>query len=70
MEKSAEHYRAVLAVAVRDGKHDLAAQARHDMDVAVFERRIQALIDAAPTLTDEQRTKLAAILNPNADTAA
>jgi hypothetical protein len=60
-----EHFRAKLAKATRDGNTETAAQARHDMGVALLERGIKQLVDQAPPLSPEQRDRLAALLRPS-----
>lgn len=60
------HHRGRVAALSRSRKSDdpdlLAAQ--RDLRAALLEEHIQRVVDQAPPLTEEQRTRLAALLQP------
>jgi hypothetical protein len=60
--RSPRHYRAKLANARRRGDHAAAERAARDLRTANLEKAIRAIVDAAPPLTSEQRTRLAELL--------
>lgn len=60
------HHRARVANAVLRGDDEAADLARRDMRAARLELAIRAAVDAAPTLTDDQRRTLAGLLAPSA----
>jgi hypothetical protein len=61
--------RSELALLHRDRPHDAEAiaAARRNYRAARAEEYIRKLVDQAPPLTDEQRTKLAALLRSGGD---
>ena len=54
------------AAAVRHGNIEEAAAADRDLREALLAKAIRVLTDKAPPLTDEQRTRLAALLHGSA----
>ncbi len=63
--------RSAVATSIRYG-HDPARieAARRDLAEAKLERHIREIVDSAPPLTDEQRSRLALLLSPGAGNAA
>jgi hypothetical protein len=53
--------------APRDQRADVTEDARRAARYTYAARRIQAIVDGAPPLTQEQRDKLAALLRPAAE---
>lgn len=60
------HHRARLANAVRRGDDAAATESRRDLKAARLEDHIRKTVDEAPPLTDEQRARLAQLLQPTA----
>lgn len=58
------HHRARVARAVQRGDAETAEEARRDLLAAKLARAIEAAVNAAPPLTDEQRARLAGLLMP------
>lgn len=58
------HHRARVANAERRGDTEAADAARLDLKAARAADYIAKLVDDAPPLTDEQRTRLASLLAP------
>lgn len=50
----------------REHMQELGRAGARAKKVAAIERRIRALVDLAPPITDEQRASLAALLRPGA----
>ena len=50
----------------RERMQELGRAGARAKKVAAVERRIRALVDLAPPITDEQRASLAALLRPDA----
>jgi len=68
---SVAHERAKVANAIRyDHPPDAVAAARSRLAEAKLERHIREVVDAAPPLTDEQRTRLSLLLAPGGSNAA
>jgi len=59
-----DHHRARKAHAARFGDPARAAEADQELRAAKLESHIRKLVDAAPPLSIEQRTRLAALLLP------
>lgn len=66
MPTTPEEYRLIgtIATNAKHGNTEAADEARRQLRILKFERQLQALINAAPPLTDEARTRLATLLQP------
>lgn len=64
MSESWTHHRARVANAVQRGDAEEAESARRDLKAARAEDYIRELVDSAPPLTDDQRSRLSALLQP------
>jgi hypothetical protein len=58
------HHRARKARADQQGDTEAAELAARDLRATKAAEYIQALVDTAPPLTDEQRSRLAALVQP------
>lgn len=58
-----QHHRARVAVLARVGTDEERTDARRDLAVAKIAQYVERVVAEAPPLTDEQRERLAGLLN-------
>jgi hypothetical protein len=61
--------RSRIAVEIHKNPHADVTELRRQLKAERLEEHIRNLVDSAPPLTDDQRARLAAILNPGGDAA-
>lgn len=62
--------RAVIAARSRHNPDDPQIEARRELRALTVEEYVKRVVDEFPPLTDEQRSKIAALLRPSTDSDA